>query len=366
MKTFKDVCRNNWYVITATLLFVVSSEVLGGIISYGHIDDSFTSADFCFNILLRFVFLVGGVLLAYFFGGMLNHEYSGAFAFVLIFLTVLNIDTGLFSMSSRDIAYSIFAVLAMLALAFYYENSCCDSLLHTIFYYLMVTALAIASEDKIEFFIVLLAAVFIFAAKRNQIKSKSVRVVNYICAVLVVAAMAYMFVDLLDTHIGLVFFEGTGFHPEAVILSAEPFGKAKYFEEIAKAPYIYELTNIIGHFGSVAGTVMCVIIVMLVASLFVKCFKSSDTSRPADVVVTMIISVKCIAGIFENFAIISGLDVRIPVLADNKYGCLVFGLLLGYMFASRERLDFMKGAYRQMIKSIIKSDEDNSEVSEDV
>lgn len=230
----------------------------------------------------------------------------------------------------------------------------------------MVTALAIASEDKIEFFIVLLTAVFLFATKHNQIKSKSVSVVNYICAVLAVAAMAYMFVDRLDTHIGLAFFEGTGFHPEAVILSAEPFGKAKYFEEIAKAPYIYELTNIIGHFGSVVGKVMCVVIVMFVASLFVKCFKSSDSARPTDIVATMIISVKCVAGIFENFATISGLDVRIPVLADNKYGCLAFGLLLGYMFASRERLDFMKGAYHKLVKSIIKSDEDNLEVSEDV
>ena len=72
------------------------------------------------------------------------------------------------------------------------------------------------------------------------------------------------------------------------------------------------------------------------------------------------------AEIFENSAIISGLDVRIPILTDSNYGCLVVGLLPGYMFASRERPDFMKSTYHKPAKSIIKSDEDNMEMSEDV
>lgn len=358
MKTFKEVCRNNWYVIASTLLFLIPSEIFSGIISYGHIDDSYTVFDFWGNILLRWAFLIGGILLAYFSGGLLNHEGSGVLALFLTLWVVINRE----SSPSGETVFNILFVLALISLSFYYVNTCGKSLLHTIFYYIMMAVLALYSEGKIEIFIVLISAVFLFATKWMLVTSKPARIVNYICTALAVAVSGYLLADILDTHIGIILSEGVKFHPEKVILTSRPFGEAICFGEIAEAPYVYELTNVIGHFGNVAGKGMCAVIVLFVASLFVKCFNFPGYVKPADIVATTILSVKCIAGIFENYAIISGFDVRIPILADGKEGYLVFGLLLGYIFESRKNLDVMQGLWYK----VFDIEKDKEEVPEDV
>lgn len=366
MKALKDDCKNNRYVIATTLLLVLSTEVFCGIINYDNVCSNKEAFSFCFNIFLRIAFLIGGVFLAYYFGGILNHEYSGIFALLFTVLTALNSNSIMWSAPSRSDSYDIVIVLAMVSLVFYYVNTCCDSLLHTIFYYVMITVLAIASIDKIEFFIVLLIAVFMFATKWMLIVSKSARIVNYMCITLAVIGLAYMFVEQLDAYLGIIYIEGARFHPEAVILTAETFGSAECFAEIANTPYIYTLTNIIGHFGKFVGIVMCAIIMIFVASILVKCFGFSNLAKPADIVAAMLISVKCFAGLFENFAIISGMYVRVPILADNGVGYLVVGLLLGLMIASRERLGYMKDAFIIFFGCFAEQKNDESEEYENV
>ncbi len=366
MKVFKEICKSNWYVIATTFLLVLSTEVFCGIINYNSICSDKGVFHFYGNIFLRFTFLIGGVLLAYFFGGILNHECSGVLALLFTVFTMINSNSILWYVSGHNDSYTIFVVLAMISLVYYYVNTCTDSLSHTIFYYFMVTALAIASIDKIEFFIILLVTVLVFATKWMLVISKSVIVVNYICIIAAVFALAYMLVEQMDAYLGILYVEGARFHPEAVILTAKTFGEAECFEEIANVTYIYVLTNIIGHFGKIIGIVMCAIIMLFVVSILVKCLSFSNLVKPADIVVAMMISVKCLAGIFENFAIISGMYVRIPILADNRVGYFVVGLLLGFMLAPREKLDFMKGVFYTLLSVGAECKNDECEVYKNV
>ena len=67
MKTLKQVCKKNWYIIVATLLLAICSEVLLGIMVF---DKRYfnTAEAFSFHggiIVLRFFLLFAGVVVTY-------------------------------------------------------------------------------------------------------------------------------------------------------------------------------------------------------------------------------------------------------------------------------------------------------------
>ena len=72
----------------------------------------------------------------------------------------------------------------------------------------------------------------------------------------------------------------------------------------------------------------------------------------------MVIGIRCIAGFFQNFSVISGYEIRIPILSEGIWGHLITGILLGYIFASRQRLFGMQDAVSSFFS---KSTEKNSD-----
>ena len=364
MKTlniFKDtkVLKDNWYVIVATVILIVSSEVFCGIMDYERICSDGGMFRFFGNIILRFTFLIAGTLLAYFFGAILNTDIAGISAGLFTILTVLSSDSVLGYMFIRNYnCYSISIVLAMISLAFYYLHNCTDSLLHTLLYFLMNTVLAVVTAGEIEFFIVLFVVVFMFTSKWMLIKSDSARIVNYICITIAVIALICMLVEKMFNYLSISYIEGTVYHPESILLSAEMFGKSGFYEEFADAPSVYILTKIFGYYGRLTGTAMCVIIGLFVACIFMKCVNCSGFVKPADLVTSMVMGIRCIAGFFQNFSVISGYEIRIPILSEGIWGHLITGILLGYIFASRQRLFGMQDAVSSFFS---KSTEKNSD-----
>ncbi len=350
MNTLKDIFKINWYVIATTLMLAVCSEVLCGIMNYNLNPDGIYVRQFLSDLCFKGVALVGGVVFCYFLGGLLNHEASGIIAIINMFLTVVFSGIIFYGTQNYNI-YRICLIISLLSLSFYYINKCLDSVMHTVFYYVMMTALAFFSTEEIEFFIVLTVAVVTFATKRIIVRSTFSLILNYVWSVLAVIAMICMLVEKMDNYLGILYIEGPRYHSEAALLSLEPFATAKYFSQIASAPSVYNLTKIFGYFGKCAGIAVCVVMALFTVSVFIKCFHTSGFPRSVDIVAAIAIAVRCFAGFFENFTIVSGLQVRIPIVSDDITGYLIIGILLGMMFAPRKRLNLMQGMFKGFLKT---------------
>lgn len=356
---FKEAIKKNRILIISVSLFVTATEIFTGIMRYNLHYDEIGAADFWGNIFFRIFALVAGTILAYFFCGLLNNELSGIFAVITTVLTV--VTSTLEKGYGYDKCYNICVVLALLSLSFYYMNSCISSFKHTVCYYIIVTVLAAATVDKIEFFIVLVVVLLMVASSKTLIKVKSVLIVNGICAVVAIAAMTCAVVDRMDAYLGIVYIEGYVIHPERVLLSSQIFGSSEYFGEIADAPSMYNLAKIFGYFGSIPGAVMSVMIAMFVASVGVKCFGGSSQTKSERLVAATIISIRCFAGFFENFSIISGLYSGIPVLSEGSCGYFVLGILLGAILAPCENVESMKGIFKSLLGREAENDYNESE-----
>lgn len=356
MKSLKQSCKNNWYVMAATLLMVVCSEVLTGIMKYNSFPDSFDLLEFSGNSVLKVAVLVGGVVLSFVITLISDNKLSGIFAALFTVYTLL---FSCFVFDSEGWFYfSLFTVMIMLV--FYYKNACLDSAGHTVFYYILLTvsAITVAIPEEIEIFVILLTAVIMFAVNRNKISSKPALVINYVFSVLAIIAVICLLVEGMDSYFGIKFVEGDGYHLESLYLDTRPFGKAEYYyHRDLEMTSLYNLAKIFRHFGYVAGTAMCVVIALFALSFFVKCFGSNTKPGPAGVLAAMMISVRCIAGFFENFSIICGMRVRIPILSDDIAGYLLVGIMLGFMLASEEITNSMVITIERIAQKISKKQE---------
>ncbi len=354
MKTLAQSLKNNWYIIAATLLLVVSTELLMGIMKYNADFDSFYLRSFFCNLILRIVALVGGICFTYVAGGVFNYKASGIVAAISTVFTI-SFSGIIFDENPDYNYYHIWLTAALLSLSFYYTNNCVHSTKHTIFYYIMITALAVVSADEIEFFIVLSASLVLFVVNRISIKQKSSLAINYVFSVLAIIAMTCMVVSKMDEYFGIKFIEGSSIHPEAVLLTTEPFKTSRFFNEIADAPSAYNLTKIFGYYGYVAGTAMCVVIALFVSAVFARCFSATGSSKSVGIIAAVTIFVKCVAGFFVSFSIISSSYVRMPILSDGSVGYLAIGLLIGMLIAPPENLCFISN----FLNGFIKPDEPN-------
>ena len=357
MKTLRYVFKNNWYVIASAFLLFFCSEILMGIMKYNTGFDDFYLYPYLGKLALRFVALVGGMCFACFAGGIFNHKAAGIMAFFSTCFTV--IFSGVpFNEPVDYVWYRIGFIVALLSLSFYFINSCINSTVHTILYYVMIAALAVVSVDENEFFIVLITAIVIFATKRMIVMPKAALAINYICSILAIIALVSALVSEMDDYLGILYVEGSSAHPEAVLLTTQPFKTSQFFGEISDASSVYNLAKIFGYYGSAVGKVMCIIIAMFAVSAFVKCFDASGFARSGDIVATIAIAVKCAAGFFENFAINTASYSRIPILCDRIEGYLIVGILVGMLVSPRENLWLVRN-YFNSIKE--KDDEDESD-----
>ncbi len=332
MNALKQSFKNNWYIIAVTFLLAVCTAVLTGIMEHNVFPDSFDLLEFAGKSVLKVAVLVVGVALSFVITLMFNNKLS------VIFATMCTVNTVLFSCFIFDsegwLYFSLFT--AVISLVFYYEKACLDSTGHTIFYYILLTALAVATavSDEIEVFIILLTTVIMFAVNRKVIRPKSALVINYVFSVFAIIALVCLLIEGMDSYFGIKFIEGDRYHLESLYLSTKPFGVAEYYHRDLEMTSLYNLAKIFRHFGYVAGATMCVLITFFALSFFVKCFGNNKKSSPASVLAAIMISVKCIAGFFENFTIISGMRVGIPILSDDITGYLLVGIMLGFMLVS--------------------------------
>jgi len=330
-RTLKESVKSNLFIVITTALFVAASEILTGIMRYDLYYDEIGPSEFFGSIIFRILAIPAGFILPYYFGRFLHNKFSVVVAATAtIFIVIRSFENRGYI---NDFFYNIFFVLALLSLSFYYITSCRNSLAHTICYYIISTALAAATFDKIEFFIVLVTILLIFASNRVLIKRKFVLIVNSVFAIAAIILSACMFADKMDAYLGITFIEGSTIHPERVMLALEQFGKSENFSTIAEAPSIYNLTKIFGYYGNIAGAATCAVIALFVSGFIMKCFKGPSRTKTASLVASIIVSIKCLAGIFENFAIISGLYVGIPVLSEGSGGYFIIGILLGFLLA---------------------------------
>lgn len=334
MKTLKQICKKNWYIIAVTFLLAVCTAVLTGIMEHNAFPDSFDLLEFAGKSVLKVAILVCGVIIAFVLTFLFDNKFSGVFAAMFTVYAVL--FSNLLLDSENWFYISLFA--AILLLPFYYVNFCFKSVMHTVFYYIMTAVLTavIAMSEEIEVFIILLTAVIMFAVNRNEIRSKSALVINYVFSVIAIIALVCLLIEGMDSYFGIKFIEGDRYHLESLYLSTKPFGVAEYYHRDLEMTSLYNLAKIFRHFGYVAGIAMCVVITFFSLSFFVKCFGNNKKSSPASVLAAIMISVKCIAGFFENFSIISGMRVRIPILSDDIAGYLFVGIMLGFMLVSDE------------------------------
>lgn len=351
MKTIKLIAKNNSFIILSTFLLVISAEILTGIMWYNLHSTEFETADFYGNILFRIFSLFAGVVSACFYCCLVNNGLSGILAAITtVFTTVASVHENGYS---YDKCYNICFILALLSLSFYYVNKCRDSLKHTVYYYALMAVLAAATADKNEIFMVLTVSILMFASNRELIGTKQVFLVNGIFMVAAVIVSACAVVDRMDAYIGIVYIEGSVIHPERVLLSRKSFGTAMYFNEIADAPSMYNLTKIFGYYGFVAGTVMCIVIALFVASVFIKCFSNRAWTKCAAFVAVAVISIRCFTGFFENFSIITGSYSGIPILSDGSCGYFGVGILLGALLVPLEMITYSSVNCHPTIKTLV-------------
>lgn len=335
MNALKQSCRKNWYIIAVTFLLAVCTAVLTGIMEHNSFPESFDLLEFAGKSVLKIAVLVGGVALSFVTALMFYNKFSVIYATMFTALTALYSD--LFLGINRTDGWFYFSLFAaVISLVFYYENACLDSTGHTVFYYILLTVLAasVAVSEELYALVILLTAVIMFAVNRKEIRAKSALVINYIFSVLAVIALVCMLVAQMDSYFGIKFVEGDGYHLEYLFLTAKPFGEADYYHYRLEESSLYNLAKIFRHFGYVAGTAMCVLITFFALGFFGKCFDNGERSRSVRVLAAITVSVRCIAGFFQNFSIISTMDVRIPILSDDIAGYLLAGIMLGFMLVS--------------------------------
>lgn len=332
MNALKQSCKKNWYIIAVTFLLAVCTAVLTGIMEHNSFLESFDLLEFAGKSVLKVAILVCGVIIAFVLTFLFDNKFSGVFAAMFTVYAVL--FSNLLLDSENWFYISLFA--AILLLPFYYVNFCFKSVMHTVFYYIMTAVLTavIAMSEEIEIFVILLTAIIMFAVNREVIRPKSALVINYICSFAAIIAMVCMLVEGMDDYFGIKFIEGDGYHLESLFLNTKPFGEAEYYHYKLEGSSLYNLAKIFRHFGYVAGTAMCVLITFFALSFFVRCFGNGERSRSVRVLAAITVTVRCIAGFFQNFLIISVMDVRIPILSDDIAGYLLVGIMLGFMLVS--------------------------------
>lgn len=366
MNALKQSCRKNWYIIAVTFLLAVCTAVLTGIMEHNSFPESFDLLEFAGKSVLKIAVLVGGVALSFVTVLIFDNKISVVYATIFTALTALYSD--LFLGINRTDGWFYFSLFtAVITLTFYYDKVCLASTGHTVFYYILLTVLAasVAVSEELYALVILLTAVIMFIVNRKEIRPKSALVINYIFSVLAVIALVCMLVAQMDSYFGIKFVEGDGYHLEYLFLTAKPFGEADYYHYRLEESSLYNLAKIFRHFGYVAGTAMCVLITFFALGFFGKCFGNGERSRSVRVLAAITVSVRCIAGFFQNFSIISTMDVRIPILSDDIAGYLLVGIMLGFMLVSDRIINSMVGKLEPVCEKIFNKTErflgDNTE-----
>ncbi|MBQ4059499.1 MAG: hypothetical protein IJD40_11280 [Lachnospiraceae bacterium] len=352
MKTFKQICKKNWYIIASTLFLFVSSEVLVGVMVYDQQYFILKPYDSYVSIaVLRVLLLFAGFLISYFCAGILKKKYSPLILSALMLLAVIYRENDLNLLFNY---YSICFVAVMLSLAFYYVNYCTDSIKHTLLYIAATITLWGMLFYEIEFFVIVAVNVFLFITNQKSISQKSVKAVNLIftgisLVFLILKSVMHMISHMeyrhnRNGHLEIGYTESETIPLlEKMMITSEDFGTSEFFGEFADERYVYNLAKIFGYYGYYAGVAMVIMVVAFAASVLVGCCKKQDKVKSVCGAAAIMLVVRTIAALFINFGIISTIDSHLPFISICACGCLNAGLIIGFLFAADKEM-ITKGA----------------------
>lgn len=347
MKTLKQICKKNWYIIASTLLLFVSSEVLVGVMVYDQQYFTLKPYDSYVSIaVLRVFLLFAGFLISYFCAGILKKKYSPLVLSALMLLAVIYRENDLNLLFNY---YSICFVAVTLSLTFYYVNYCTDSIKHTLLYIAVTIVLWGMLFFEIEFFVIVAVNIFLFIANQKSISQKSVKAVNWIFAGVSSAFLILKSVMCMLDHLEYKHY-GDNYHEigyteneimpilEKMLITSKDFGASEYFGEFADERLVYNLAKIFGYYGYYAGTAMIIMVVAFVASILIGCCKKQDKMKSVCGAAAIMLVVRTVAALFINFGIISSVDSHLPFIALCTCGCLNAGLIIGFLFAADKEM----------------------------
>lgn len=347
MKTLKQICRKNRYIIASALLLFVCSEVLVGVMVYDQ--QYFTLKPYNSYVsiaVLRVLLLFAGFLISYFCAGILKEKYSPLILSVLMLLAVIYRENDLNLLFNY---YSICFVAVTLSLAFYYVNYCTDSIKHTLIYIAVTTALWGMLFFEIELFVIVAVNIFLFITNQKSISQKSVKAVNWIFAGVssvflilesVVSMISHMeYRHNRNGHLEIGYTESDTIPLlEKMMITSKEFGVSEYFSEFADERYVYNLAKIFGYYGYYAGVAMIIVVVAFAASIIIGCCKKLDKMKSVCGAAAIMLVVRTAAALFINFGIISTMDSHLPFIALCTCGCINVGLIIGFLFAADKEM----------------------------
>lgn len=338
MRIFRQVCRKNWYIIASTLLLVVASGILCGIMIY---DKQYFSPD-TFSLRIGFMaldvaLLIAAFFIAYFFADVLKKKYSPLITFALVIPAFIFRGNEL----NNVIDYcTFFFIAAILSLTFFYVNFCVNSVLHTAFYVAMITVMSAVTYYDVEFYIIALVNIFLFLTNYRSVNKKTVKIINLIFTVALSLLFILTFViriteysDSISADTEIIS-EYEKFRDVSALkkmfATTKTFGTSEFFGEFANKSFFYNLAKISGYYGYVAGAAVAILFVVFMVSFLIGYRKN----KPAQGVAAIVIIVSTITAIVINFGCYTVVQSDIPFLSLFPGEYLKAGLLTGIIFAS--------------------------------
>lgn len=337
MKTLKQACRKNWYIIATTLLFAVCSEVLCGIMLHDSFIWSYGPYEFYVRVALLLPTLVAGCLITYFTAGYLNSKHSLRIAVISAIGCILYADKELNYYISVGYAFFTFCFMAAtVSLAFYYVNHCKNSAKNTARYTLMIAFFALLTFEEAEFYTILAMHIFLFITNHKSFEKLSVKILNRISAGVSAAA----FIGVLVAQIIDDMNHTNPKEEEAFILVKEmmstlkPFGKSEIFDEAVGNGYIPNILKIFGCYGYVVGIATVILFVIFTASILIVCSRSHGRMKLAVQIAAITLAVRTFTSLLEAFGIGCFFESSMMFVSLNSGEFTAAGVIIGLIFAA--------------------------------
>lgn len=343
MKTFKQICKKNWYIIASALFLFVYSEVLLGIMTSDSRYFKPEASSFDIEIMiLKVVILIIGVLITYLLTGILKAKFS------LPIVTGLAVLAYIFRENELNLLLNytlICFVAAMLCMAFYYVNYCTDSIIHTLIYIAVSVVLWGTMFFGIEIFIVLSTNIFLFIANQKSVSRKSVRAANLIFTAVSATMFVLTFFARIVNHMDYrhdrsgyleIGYTESDLIPllEKMMISSNTFGASEYFGEFANERYVYNLAKIFGYYGYYIGIATIMLVAFFTVCILIGCYKKQDKIKSVCGAAAIMLTVRTLSALFINLGIISIVDSHFPFVTLSPCCYMNIGLIIGFMLAA--------------------------------
>lgn len=341
MKTLKQICRKNWYIIASTLLLAMCSKVLCGIMLHDSFIWSYGPYEFYVRVALLLPTLAAACIITYFTACYLDSKHSLAIAVTASVVCLCYVDSEI--NYYIPVGYAFFTLCFMAAtvsLAFYYVNHCKNSAKNIARYTLMLAFFALLTFEEAEFYTILAMHIFLFITNHKSFEKVSVSILNWISAGVSAAA----FIGVLAKQIADNMNHINSREEEAYILVKEmmatlkPFGKSEVFDEVVGNGYVSNIFEIFGCYGYVVGIAMVILFVLFMASILIGCFKCQGEMKLVAHIAAITLVIRIFTSVLEVFGLAWFYDSSIMLISLNSGDYTAVGVIIGLIFAvNREK-----------------------------